>query len=82
MMLIVPAFISTRKNNIEGGGYFYYLYNMEFICDSIKYNRKEDAIGTIFVEDQLSTIIVYDRKGHFYEISIMIDEDSDIIVED
>ena len=55
---------------------------MEFICDSIKYNRKEDAIGTVFVEDQLSTIVVYDRKGHFYEISIIIDEDSDIIVED
>ena len=55
---------------------------MEFIFDSVKYNRKEDAIGTVFVGEELSTIVVYDRKGHFYEISIMIDEDSDIIVED
>ncbi len=55
---------------------------MEFICDSIKYNRKEDAIGTVFVGEELSTIVVYDRKGHFYEISIIIEEDSDIIVED
>jgi hypothetical protein len=81
--LVLSAFVfSEPKNNIEGGGYFYYLYNMEFICDSVKYNRKEDAIGTVFVGEELSTIIVYDRKGHFYEISIMIDEDSDIIVED
>ncbi len=55
---------------------------MEFICDSIKYNRKEDAIGTVFVGEEQSTIVVFDRKGHFYEISIIIEEDSDIIVED
>lgn len=55
---------------------------MKFIFDSVKYNRKGEAIGVLFEEEHHSIILAYTVEGKFYEVSVIIDEGSDIIVED
>ena len=55
---------------------------MKFIFDSVKYNRKAEAIGVLFEEEHHSIILAYTLEGRFYEVSVIIDEGSDIIVED